>query len=208
MIVFAREVYACRCGTDVPDDDPGASDLARRVRIERGSEADLALLDREHHDDAHLEELRGRLARSELWIVGRLDDRIVHYFWLTQQASCSYPSLPGCTFSLDADTGYGYDAWTHPELRGSGIRRRTFLEEMHLLKELGKRYEASFFVAYQLEGATRSLGKVGIVVEPVWRITLQRDRTLRFDPMLARDETMRPAPVANGQIIRGSPTAA
>src|SRR4051812_32373555 len=127
MIVFSREVYACRCGTDVPGEDSGASELARRVRIEPGREADLALLDRDHHDDAHREELRARLGRGELWIVGRLDDRIVHYFWLTQQASCSYPYIPGCTFSLDGDTGYGYDAWTHPELRGSGIRRRTFV---------------------------------------------------------------------------------
>ena len=29
MIVFAREVYACRCNTDVPEDDPDASDVAR-----------------------------------------------------------------------------------------------------------------------------------------------------------------------------------
>lgn len=206
MIVFAREVYACRCATDVPVEDPGASELALRVRIEHGGEADLASLDGDHHDDAHREELRARLRRGELWIVGRLDERIVHYFWLTQQASCSYPYLPGCTFSLDADTGYGYDAWTHPDLRGSGIRRRTFVREMQLLRELGKRYEASFFVAYQLEGATRSLARAGITVEPLWRITLQRDRTLLFAPMLGRDETMRPAPEASGRVIPGSPT--
>jgi len=208
MIVFAREVIACRCGTHVPDEDPEASDLARSVRIERGTEGDLARLDREHHGDEHTDELRARLRSGDHWIIGRLGERIAHYFWLSVRSECSYPSLPGCTFTLDADTAYGYDAWTHPELRGSGIRRRTFLKELGLLREMGKRYEASFFVAYQLEGARRSLGRAGIVVEPVWRIALERDRTLRFEPMLGRDETMRPAPSANGRIISGSPTGA
>jgi len=200
MIVFAREVIACRCGTVVPDDDLGASELARSVRIERAGEADLVGLDREHHTEAHIDELRSRLRNGDHWVVGRLGQRIVHYFWLSLRRECSYPSLPGCTFTLEHDTAYGYDAWTHPDLRGSGIRRRTFLKELTMLREMGKRYEASFFVAYQLEGATRSLGRAGIVVEPVWRISLERDRTLRFDRLLAPDGTMWPAPGANGRV--------
>lgn len=199
MIVFAREVYACRCGTDVPEDDPGASEIARRAVFSPGEAADLAALDPAHHDAPHLAELRARLDAGERWTVARVDDRIVHYFWTSTHARCSYPSLPGCLFELDERTGYGHDAWTHPSLRGSGIRRRSFLHELRELRALGKDHEASFFVAYQLEGATRSLGRVGIVVEPLWKISLQRDRTLRFEQLTSRVESAWPAPEAGGR---------
>lgn len=205
MIVFSRNVVACRCGTDVPDEDPTASPVARSVVVEPGAKADLARLDPEHHDPSHLEEMRERLRRGDRLVVGRLGDRVVHYFWLSLRSEQAYPSLPGCTFTLGADTGYGYDAWTHPSFRGEGIRRRTFLKELRLLRGLGKRWEASFFVAYQLEGAIRSLGAVGIVVEPVWRIALGADRSLVFEPLLAEaGETMWPAPSANGRVVTRS----
>src|SRR5688572_12940548 len=67
MIVFAREVYACRCGTDVPEEDPEASDVARRAVLSPGTAACLAELDPEHHDAAHLAELRARLDAGEDW---------------------------------------------------------------------------------------------------------------------------------------------
>jgi hypothetical protein len=201
MIVFSRNVVACRCGTDVPDHDPDASPLARALVVAEGREEDLDRLDREHHDRPLVDEMRGRLRRGDRLVTGRLGDRLVHYFWLSTRAEQTYPSLPGCTFTLDADTGYGYDAWTHPSMRGAGIRRRTFLDELRILRGLGMRYEASFFVAYQLEGAIRSLGRAGVVVEPVWRIRLAESRSLVFEPLLARDETMRPSPAARGRIV-------
>lgn len=203
MIVFARDVIACRCRTEVANDDDDGASTASRLRVERATEADLATLSPEHHDEPHREEMRARLRRGDRWIVGRLEGQIVHYFWLSVRRECAYPSLPGCVFTLSDDTGYGYDAWTRPDLRGRGIRRRTFVKELSLLRWMGKRYEASFFVAYQLEGATRSLGLAGISIEPVWRITLERDRTLRFQRLLDRDETLRPSPHANGHIIAG-----
>src|SRR5438045_2792703 len=114
MIVFSREVIACRCGTDVPAEDPEAGEVARSVVIEQGGEADIATLDRDHHNDGHLDELRARLRAGDRFVVGRLGGRIAHYFWLSLRPACAYPSLPGCVFDLDAATGYGYDAWTHP----------------------------------------------------------------------------------------------
>lgn len=201
MIVFAREVVACRCGTDVRDDDPEAGEIARRAVLSRGTPRDLADLDPEHHDSAHLEELRARLDAGERWTIARLDGRIVHYFWISTGRTCAYPSLPGCLFELDDHTGYGHDAWTHPSVRGSGIRRSSFLHELGELRSLGKTHEASFFVAYQLEGATRSLARVGIVVEPLWKISLQRDRTLLFEALGPTLESTWPAPGANGRII-------
>jgi hypothetical protein len=192
MIVFAREVFVCKCPTAVPLDDPNAGELAHKMRFVVGSEADLARLDPAHHDEKHVEELRARLRRGEHWMVGEVDDKIVTYTWLHTRSRIDYPYLPGCSFTVAGDVGYGYDAWTPPELRGGGLRRRAFLEELHILERLGKRWEASYFVKHQLDGATRSLGSVGIEVIPLWRVTLQRDRSLAVE-RLREDDSTKPA---------------
>ena len=182
MLVFAREVFVCKCPTDVPEVDPEASGMAAEVRFRRGGEADLALIDAqhaEHHGEEAVRQMRERLVRGDYWMIGEVEDRIVAYTWLYRGGAAAYPSLPGCEIRLRADTGYGYDAWTPPELRGHGLRRVGFLAELNILRrEWGLSWEASFFVKHQLEGATRSLGGVGIAVIPLWRIWLQPDRTL------------------------------
>jgi hypothetical protein len=192
MIVFSREVFVCKCSTDVRRDDPEAAEMARAMRFISGSEADFERLDRAHHDGPHIEDFRMRLARGEHWMVGLVDDRIVTYTWLHTRDATEYPYLPGCRFGLASDVGYGYDAWTPPELRGAGLRRRAFLEELNILRERGIGWEASFFVKHQLEGATRSLGKVGIVIEPLWKVSLQRDRTLLAEKLAAADTSTWP----------------
>lgn len=192
MIVLAREVFVCKCSTAVPDDDPNASEMARKMIFTRGDEPDLARLDPAHHNAQHVEELRARLARGEHWLVGSVDGKIVTYTWLHTRPRIEYPYLPGCVFEVAPEVGYGYDAWTPPELRGAGLRRRAFLEELHVLRRAGMRWESSFFVKHQLDGATRSLGSVGIVIEPLWRVTLQRDKSLAVEK-LADDPSTRPA---------------
>ena len=139
MIVFAREVFVCKCPTRVPDDDPNANELARKMNFVKGSEADLARLDPAHHDPKHVEELRARLRRGEHWMVGEVDGQIVTYTWLHGRPQIDYPYLPNCSFHVAGDVGYGYDAWTPPELRGGGLRRRAFLEELHILERLGRK---------------------------------------------------------------------
>jgi hypothetical protein len=192
MIVLAREVFVCKCSTDVRRDDPGASDETRRVKWIQGTESHLAILDPAHHSPDHVEELRARLRRGEYWMLGMLDGRAVSYTWLHTRSRIEYPYLPGCAFTNAADVGYGYDAWTPPELRGGGLRRRGFLEELHVLKALGKRWETSFFVKHQLEGATRSLGKVGITIVPLWRVRLGRERKLSFEDLAPGDGAATP----------------
>jgi hypothetical protein len=192
MIVFAREVFVCKCPTKVPADDPQAAEQAKKMRFVKGGEADLQRLDPAHHDPGHIAELRTRLQRGEHWMVGEVDGQIVTYTWLHTRPQIEYPYLPGCVFHVGADVGYGYDAWTPPELRGGGLRRRAFLEELHILEGMGKTWESSFFVKHQLDGATRSLGSVGIPVIPLWRVTLQRDKSLAVEK-LADDDTTRPA---------------
>lgn len=193
MIVFAREVFVCKCPVRVPAwNDPAADAMVHELTFTRGGEAELARLPAEHHDARHLDELRERLARGEHWMVGEARGKIVTYTWLHTRGRADYPYLPGCTFEFAPDVGYGYDAWTPPELRGLGLRRKAFLEELHILERAGMRWEASYFVKHQLEGAQRSLGSVGIDVIPLWRVTLQRDRSLAVEK-LADDDSTRPA---------------
>ncbi len=192
VIVLAREVYVCKCSTDVPLDDPNASPEAKRVRWVQGTEADLARLPVEHHNAEHVEDLRTRLARGEYWVLGLDGERVVSYTWLHSRRTIDYPYLPGCTFETAPDVGYGYDAWTPPELRGGGLRRVGFLVELHALKAMGMKWEASFFVKHQLEGATRSLGKAGIQIVPLWRVRLESGRTLSFENLAPGDTSTRP----------------
>jgi hypothetical protein len=187
VLVFAREVFVCKCPTEVPSVDPAG------LVFRRGAAADLDLLDRAHHGEEDAVQMRARLARGDYWMIGERDGTVVTYTWLSRAPLATYPSLPGCEIRLRADTGYGYDAWTPPELRGQGLRRVAFSRELEILRrEWGLLWEASFFVKHQLEGATRSLALVGIDVVPLWRIWLKSDRTLGAEP-LSDDDAAVPA---------------
>jgi hypothetical protein len=183
VLVFAREVIVCKVSTDVPAEDPNVGELARRMQFRLGGEAELARLDPEHHNAEHVAELRQRLARGHRWVIGEADGRICTYAWVNMDRRATYPSLPGCVIELRPDTGYGYDAWTPPDVRQHGLRRSCFLRELRVLAEMGAAWQASFFVKHQLEGATRSLAMVGIHVVPQLRIWLQRDRSLGVEPL-------------------------
>jgi hypothetical protein len=185
VIVFAREVFVCKCSTDVPRDDAGTGE---GVRWLRGTEEHLSLVEPDYHTAAQVDELRERLRRGDYWSIGMSGDRIVSCTWLHTRSEITYPYLPGCTFRVAADVGYGYDAWTPPELRGGGLRRAGFLEELRVLREKGMAWEASFFVRDQLEGATRSLRKVGIEVVPLWRVHAVNRDTMEFE-ILAPDDS-------------------
>jgi hypothetical protein len=193
VLVFAREVFVSKCSTDVPRLDPNAGDMAKKLQFKKGTEADFERVPAEHHAAEDLANFKARLDRGEHWMVGEVDGEIVTYTWLHARDRAVYPSLPGCEILMGPSCGYGYDAWTPPELRGQGLRRSAFLEELHILKEVfGCGWEASFFVKHQLEGATRSLGKVGIEIIPTWRVTLNRQKTLDAE-CLIDDDVARPA---------------
>ncbi len=182
MAPFDREVFVCKCSTQVPASDPDATGLAARIRWRRGGEVDLARLDPTHHDDDERDHMRARLAHGRYWLVGEVDDRIATFSWLHHDDRATYPLLPGCEIRLRGDTGYGYDAWTPPELRGHGLRRVAFLEELHTLRRTwGVAWEASVFVDRQLEGGTRSLARAGIAVIPLWRVSIEPDGPPRVE---------------------------
>ena len=191
MIVLAREVFLCKCSTDVPS-SPAGDGLEREVRFVRGTEEHLRLLDPVHHGDDHTRDFRARLARGETWLLGTAGQRVMTYTWLHTRSSCEYPYLPGCAFRQGHLFGFGYDAWTPPELRGAGLRRRAFAIELGWLRALGKRWETSFFVAHQLEGARRSLALAGIDVVPLWRVALGPARKVTFERLCEGDDDITP----------------
>lgn len=175
---FDREVFVCKCSTGVPAADPAGSGAALRIRWLRGSEDDLAMLDPAHHGHDDREHMRARLARGRYWHIGEVDGRIATFTWLHHDDRAAYPFLPGCELRLRGDTGYGYEAWTHPELRNLGLRRAAFLEELRVLRRTwGLAWEASVFVDRQLEGGTRSLAQAGVAVIPLWRVWMEPDGT-------------------------------
>jgi hypothetical protein len=183
MFELAREAFVCACATAVPDDDPPAT---RALAFHLGDAADLARL--ADHDAPALAAMRANLAEGDHWLVGELDGAIVTYTFLSLRRRFEYPALPGCAFSLRADVGYGHGAWTPPAHRNRGYRRRAFLEELRWLRTNDKKWEASVFIAPQLDPARRSLAGVGIVVEPLWRVEYGRDRRLTVERLGAPDD--------------------
>ncbi|HEX8952783.1 MAG TPA: hypothetical protein VF997_11140 [Polyangia bacterium] len=187
----AREVFVCAVSTGVPEANPPGSEAMRFLAGDVGDLGRLA-----DHDEAERASMRARLERGDRWLVGEVGGAIVTYTFLSTARDFDYPALPGCRFALRADVAYGYGAWTPPALRGHGYRRRAFLEELRWLRQLDKKWEASVFVASQLEPARRSLGPVGIVVEPLWRVTYGRDRRAAAE-RLGADEDDRCVPITS-----------
>ena len=173
---LARELFVCVASTDVPDADPPGN---QALRFRQGGPADLARL--ADHDDAARAAMRAHLDRGERWLLGEVDGELVTWTFLSIARDFAYPALPGCRFALRADVAYGHDAFTPPARRGRGYRRRAFLEELRWLRQIDKKWEASVFIAAQLEPARRSLAPAGIVVEPVWRVSYSRDRRAAFE---------------------------
>jgi hypothetical protein len=53
-------------------------------------------------------------------------------------------------------------------------------------------WEASFFVKHQIEGAKRSLARVGIEIVPLWRARLVSRTETAYERLVPGDETAWP----------------
>jgi hypothetical protein len=188
MFDFSREVFVCKCSTNVRDDAPDANEDVGRMRFVSGGERDLLRLGPPYHDANHIKEMRERLDRGEYWMIGELDGEIVTYTFLVRGPEFRYTYLPGCAFLMREDTAYGYGAWTPDHFRGRGFRRRAFLEELRILRSWGKKWEARVFIKQQMEGAKRSLALVGIEPLPLWRVEYVRTRKLKASRLGAPDD--------------------
>jgi hypothetical protein len=188
MFDFNREIYVCKCATEVP---AGASDQPA-MRFGRGGVADLDRLSRQYHTDEVLTMMRARLARGEHWLLGEAGGEIVTYSFLVADPIFSYDYLPGCVFSLSSNAAYCYGAWTPDHLRGHGYRRRAMLEELRVVAAWGKRWLTYVFIKPHLPGVTRNLARLGIALVPLWKVTYTRERTLAATRLAGDDDTAVP----------------
>src|SRR5260221_8200719 len=157
MTLFYREVVVCKFATELRE--VGDTPVSDGVRFRRGAVSDFVRLDGTDATSARLGEFEGRLSVGEIWMIGEIGDRIVTYTWLQQEPEFSYPYLPGCVFAIRPAAAYGYDAFTAPDHRVLGLRRRAFVEELRWLDVLGKRWEVGVFIKAHLDGAIRSLSR-------------------------------------------------
>jgi hypothetical protein len=190
MFDFSREVFVCKCATGTREPVTSDTDAARMV-FSQGRQRDLARLSPEYHDKRILADIHARLCRGEYWLIGVLGDAIVTYAFLISGPIFRYPYLPGCSFEMRADTGYGHGSWTPGPLHGRGFRRRAFVETLRVLRQWGKQWEACVFAAQRLERAIRLYSLVNIEIIPLWKVTYTDERTLVAEP-LRDDDCVRP----------------
>lgn len=189
MMAFSRVAYVCKVPTQVP---AGVRHETRGdILVRTGGEPDIDRLPAELLAAGGRERLQRRLADGELFVVGELDGRLVSSTWLRPGGVFSLHHLPGKTFRLAEGVGYGHDAWTDPAVRGLGLRRSVFAEELRILARLGLAWEVSYFVDHQLEGGRRTLARIGVPLTPLWKIRVRPDGSLALTA-LAEDSAVTP----------------
>lgn len=167
MMAFSRVAYVCQCPTTVPVPPDPALD----IQIRAGGEADLLRLPEEIRPPGRVDRLRARLREGEIFLLGERGGQIVSCTWIRRGGTFTLQGLPDHPFRLAPSAGYGYDAFTDPALRGQGLRRAVFAEELRLLRRLGASWEISYFVDHQLEGGRQSLAQIGVPLMPLWKVT-------------------------------------
>jgi GNAT superfamily N-acetyltransferase len=171
MMAFSRVVYVCKCPTGSALG--GALD---GLWVRAGTVADVDRLPAEISPPGRAAQLRARIEDGEILVVGEAPDgRIASCTWIRRGGSFCLHHMPGRWFRLAEGVGYGYDAWTDPALRGRGIRRAVFAEELRMLAQLGCAWEVSYFVTPQLEGGRRTLARIGAPLAELWRVTARPD---------------------------------
>ncbi len=189
MMAFSRVAYVCKCPTQVPARAGSAATGPLLVRT--GGERDIDCLPEELLSWGRRERLQARLADGEQFVVGELEGRLVSCTWLRPGGVFSLHHLPGKAFRLGDGVGYGHDAWTDPALRGQGLRRSVFAEELRILARLGLAWEVSYFVDHQLEGGRRSLASIGVPLTALWKIRVRSGGAVDLEA-LSEDDAATP----------------
>jgi GNAT superfamily N-acetyltransferase len=201
MMAFSRVAYVCKCPTEGAAPGPPDQGEPECVRVRRGTIADVDRLPADASPPERAGRLRARLEAGEIFLVGEIAGRIGSCTWLRRGGGFALHHLPGRSFRLAEGVGYGHDAWTDPALRGRGIRRAVFAEELRVLARLGCAWEVSYFVAPQLEGGRRNLGRIGVPLVELWKVTARPDGTVALAE-LSRDGAATPCfPYAREEVI-------
>ncbi|MFT3770756.1 MAG: hypothetical protein QM820_35480 [Minicystis sp.] len=172
MMAFSRVAYICKCPTRISAPASAEYDVPG-LRVRTGTAADLPRLPAEICPPDRLDRLEARLVTGEILVLGELEGRIVSLTWLRREGEFALHHLPAHPFRLAEGHGYGYDAWTDPTLRGQGIRRAVFAEELRILDRLGISHEVSYFVDHQLDGGRRNLARIGVPLIELWKLTVR-----------------------------------
>lgn len=188
MMAFSRVAYVCKVPTRVPADVDVFDDIVVRT----GHRGDLARLPPELLPPGRLEKLEARFEADEVLVVGEVDGRIASCTWLRRGGAFALQHLPEHRFRLGPGVGYGYDAWTDPALRGRGIRRAVFAEELRILEFLGCAWEVSYFVDHQLDGGRRNLARIGVPLVPLWKMAVRPGGSVALEALSADEDTVTP----------------
>lgn len=188
MMAFSRVAYICKCPTRVTADP----DVSGDVVVRTGHQGDLARLPPEVLPPGRLRILQERLEAGEILVVGESAGRIASCTWLRRGGAFTLHHLPERGFRLAPDVGYGYDAWTDPALRGRGIRRAVFAEELRILEFLGVAWEVSYFVDHQLDGGRRNLARIGVPLVPLWKVAVRPGGAVALTALSVDDPTVTP----------------
>jgi hypothetical protein len=188
MMAFSRVAYVCKVPTRVPADIDVSDDIVVRT----GHRGDLARFPEELLSPGRREKLEARLEADEILVVGEVGGRIVSCTWLRRGGEFALHHLPEHRFRLGPGVGYGYDAWTDPTLRGRGIRRAVFAEELRILEFLGCSFEVSYFVDHQLDGGRRNLARIGVPLVPLWKMAIRPGGTVALEALSADAGTVTP----------------
>ena len=188
MMAFSRVAYVCKCPTRVTADP----EVSRDVVVRTGHPGDLARLPAELLGPGRLPILQGRLGAGEILVLGEVSGRVASCTWLRRGGAFTLHHLPERAFHLASGVGYGYDAWTDPALRGRGIRRAVFAEELRTLERLGVAWEVSYFVNHQLDGGRRNLERIGVPLTPLWRVSVRPGGAVALDALAPGDDAVTP----------------
>lgn len=188
MMAFSRVAYVCKVPTRVEADADGSDGVVVRT----GHRGDLARFPPELLPPGRLRVLEERLEAGEILVLGEVDGRIASCTWLRRGGTFAIHHLPDHPFRLAPGAGYGYDAWTDPALRGRGIRRAVFAEELRILEFLGDPWEVSYFVEHQLDGGRRNLARIGVPLIPLWKVAIRPGGTVALTALAEDDHTVTP----------------
>jgi GNAT superfamily N-acetyltransferase len=167
LLYQKQEFYLCEadCSIDTPDFEvsPFATRTARA--------GDLPLL-QTLVTRGKLQQFRERFDRGETCAIALRDGRAASYVWITP--SDHRDSWLKVTVPVDDDACVGYDAYTHPDFRGQGLRKLLHLDERRRVAEMGRKRLVFWLEKRVVDRATRSWETIGLRHERVGTIVSHR----------------------------------
>jgi GNAT superfamily N-acetyltransferase len=167
LLYHKQEFYLCEadCSVDLPELDPGP------YVVRTAGPEDLPLLE-SLVTRAKLAQFRTRLERGEVCAVALRDGRAASYVWVTPSDHRD-PWLK-VTVPVDDDACVGYDAYTHPDFRGQGVRKLLHVDERRRVALMGRHRLVFWLERDVFDRATRTWDRIGLRHDRVGTIVSHR----------------------------------